>query len=148
MDFTARQIAKARGEPLENYLSVYDLNILGGTMAFDKTRLAFKLNYVVEGRVHDRPQMVKDLQALKQPHLIITLRDYWFAMLRRDGFWFLYNCHASPVGPGRAVTGEEPAAIVQALSAAEVAEILVHFVAANESFKGWFTVYEVEMSLK
>lgn len=92
--------------------------------------------------------MLIDFEALTQQHVLVVLRNYWFGIFRRDGQWFVYNCHASPECPGCQITGEEPASIVRAESAAEVTELLVHFIAADENYKGWYDMYEIKMSPK
>lgn len=147
MDYTARQLAESRGRVPENFLQVADLEVFEGRLTYDDKRVAFSVQDIMEGRVHDPTQMVADLESLVQRHMLIVLKEYWFGVYRRGINWFIYNCHASPEGPGVEITGNESASIVRAESAAEVCKILVHFANAGQGFKGWYTVHELEVTL-
>lgn len=153
-------MARRQGFQIEHYMNIPDLEIfkpsilieseveisLSCQIQYDDHELEAKCVYVTEAVIHEAGAFLKSMEKIQNHRqLLICLNARWLSIVQDKG-WYVYNCHPTPLRPGANIH-REPAALIRFQSLNDLVDGLLHFGAIQENFKGWASIYTVNIKI-
>lgn len=117
----------------------------GNVLVYGNKQFRFKITDL-GGRTLEGEQLRDFIEPLNDIQLLVVTNQRWLSFIKRDGRYYIMNCHATRVDGTADYNDVAPAVIMRADSSQEAAEIIKLFACASDSPRGIFYTYIVKLT--